>query len=705
MNPADDTRDPLAKLLRWAFWPFLALLLAAGYVVLFRLDLTPRVESDFFFASDDPALQASNEIARLFPSGEQLFITARVSDPLAPETLERIEQLSAALETLPGVATVQSLTRGPLSPRLAVGSPLWGRLLLTPGDPRVTHLVVTLDGRAGRDDRRPIARLEALVAAHDAPSFALAMSGVPYVVEQIRRALARDLRTFSLASLVVFGLVIALVYRSPRIVAGTLLSCLGACALTLVLLAAIGTPIGVLTANIVTIVFVLTLSHAVFLTANRRALGSAEEAVRATFGPSFWAMTTTLCGFLSLLLASARPLRELAASGAAGTVVAMVVAYGFYPRFLTGDGGGLAPHKDDAVGRLLAGGAERPAALALGLTVAVAALGLPRIDTDPSLFDFFAPGGEIRRGIEVIDASGGSSPLLIVVRDPASPDGKLDGDDSIARLTALQAAFEADPATGVCLSLPVLLAEARRVPLAVMMTRDQLLRVLDSERFGRVARSFVTADRQRALFVLRMREAGRREPRRAIIARLQAAVAAQGLEAELVGGIFDLQARLGGLVGRSLAAGLAGLLVLFLFIAALVARRLRVAAAMVVALAAVPVIQLGTFGLFGLPVDFISSPAANVAIALGIDGMIHLVSAVRRERRSALAEGEAWRRARLALGRPIAGAMLILASGFGIFALSSFPPTQRFGLAVALGTVTAAAMTLVVMPLLARTRR
>ena len=53
------------------------------------------------------------------------------------------------------------------------------------------------------------------------------------------------------------------------------------------------------------------------------------------------------------------------------------------------------------------------------------------------------------------------------------------------------------------------------------------------------------------------------------------------------------------------------------------------------------------------------------------------------------------------IGRPILGATGIICAGFGIFVLSSFPPTQRFGLAVILGTTAAATMSLVVLPRLA----
>ena len=101
------------------------------------------------------------------------------------------------------------------------------------------------------------------------------------------------------------------------------------------------------------------------------------------------------------------------------------------------------------------------------------------------------------------------------------------------------------------------------------------------------------------------------------------------------------------------------------------------------------------------PVDVISAPGANVAIALGIDAMIHLVMAVRRQRAAGDHETAAWANACAQMRIPIVGAMLILAAGFGIFVLSSFPPTQRFGLLVATGTMISAVMALLVLPFLA----
>ncbi len=671
------------------------------WAVAFRIDLTPQVEADFFFSTGDEAFEATEKIEELFPSKPQLIVSARGPDIGSEDYIERIGGLTDALAELPEIETVQSVTRGPATPAAVAESPLWKRVLHSE-NPNSTYLVALLEEGAGPDF---ITRLEEILESHQRPSFDLEASGVPYVIELIRRHLMRDLRVFSAAAFLVFGLVIAVLYRSWAPVAGTLLSCVGACLLTLTVLHLLGVPIGMLTANIVTIVFVLTLSHTVFLTANWRRVReqgdlideeAVVEGVRITFTASFWCMVAALLGFGSLLLASAKPMRELGISGTVGTAMAILVAYGFYPAFLRATRS-IPPYRAGLLGGSALPGAAGPAAIAL-LCLA-AAFGLPRTETDPSLLSYFADGSELRSGLESIDRGGGSSPLYVVVSDP---DGqRMDSREMDGRLSRLQEKLEEEPAVGVSLSLPVLLAEARRVPLAALLGPEQLVNVLAGPQFSHIADSFIDGDRRRVLFFLRMHETDRRERRQEIVQRLTDSVRETGLEAEYVGGLYDLQGKLGELVSSSLVRELSGLLLFFVFVAAAVARSARAAAAMVACLAAVPVLLLGAVAYLGRPVDVISAPGTNVAISLGIDAMIHLMMAVRRHRRAGHDVRSAWRGACQQMRQPIIGAMLILAAGFGIFVLSSFPPTQRFGTLVAAGTLASAVMALVVLPFLA----
>ena len=62
---------------------------------------------------------------------------------------------------------------------------------------------------------------------------------------------------------------------------------------------------------------------------------------------------------------------------------------------------------------------------------------------------------------------------------------------------------------------------------------------------------------------------------------------------------------------------------------------------------------------------------------------------------------DAWSKAVQQIAAPVLGAAAIISAGFGIFGLSTFPPTRRFGLAVIVGTLAAAALALLVLPRLA----
>ena len=670
----------------------LALAVVGLIVVALFVDVSPKVEGEFFFADDDPQMQASQAVRERFPSGPQLIL--RVVDRAGDRTgyLRRIAELTGELLEVDGVESGFSVTTDDPS------SPLYGRILLTP-DPDATNIVLQADET---DPELLLPRLEAVVERYESEELDVVISGVPAIVEMIRRSLYRDLVVFSLAAVLLFALLIGLVYRDVAVVVGTLSTCLVSVSVTLVVVQVMGVPIGLLTANLVMIVFVLTLSHVVFLTANwARALGSGADRVdalvrgiRLTREASFWSMVTTLLGFLSLLIATARPLRELGVAGAVGTVTALIVAYAVYPAFL----GEWAKARVGAPERPGVDGGRPRRGLTAGIAVVVfaIALGVPRLNTDPSLLTYFSEASEIREGLDRIDADGGTSTLDIVVQGVDG--GRVDSAPVFAAMESLQTALEADQAVGVVLSPTVLIGHARTIPLAGFLPVRMLLDIASSERLGGVGLGFVTPERDEARFSLRMRETGR-PSRGAVMSRLRDLVEDAGLEPVLMAGLYDLQSQLGKLIRSSLAIGIGGLLLLFFGVALIVSRAPVIAAKMWVCLIAIPAVILGTFGHLGIAVDIITSPAANIALAIGADSMIHLVVRVR----SLSAGGDAapWSSGVRQIGRPVVGATAIICAGFGIFTLSSFPPTQRFGLAVIVGTLAAATMALVVLPRIA----
>lgn len=679
-----------------------ATILLFGLVAAF-VDLKPQVDQNFFFSSSDPQFQESAKIDRIFPSGNQLIVSVASPRISSEHYLERLAQLTQHLQSIETVTSVESLTDGPKNFEDAEKSPFWKRLLIGENG-RSSNVVVFA---SNRDSERLIGRVEAITNKLEAKDFRIQIAGPQYVAEMIRRSLRHDFLSFSLTAVLLFGGAMWFLFRSWKLTLGMLATCTSAVLVTLLVQSMFGKKIGILTANLGTIVFVVALSHLVYMTFNWQTLGNqggedsddlGAKAWRMTLPASFWSMVCASLGFGSLLMVPAKPLRELGFGGVLGTVVALVCAYLMYPAFLKWAG----PKRTKDAAKEAGGGFwERRfvwTSVAVVLASSLLGLGLMRLNTDPSLLDYFKKGKEPREGLAYVDRNGGSNPLTLVIA--AANGGKLDTKEEYRKMWALQDALEEHKGVGEVLSLPVLMAEGNRQPFAFLLSWERLLRIMNEPKHERVASTFVTKDRRLAAFYVRMIERGRQKSRVQVVNDIRTIVRRQGFKPVLIGGVYELQGELARLVRSSLVSGLVWLMVFFAGVAWIVARNLRVAAAMIFSLSLVPICMLGGIGLLHIPIDVISAPATNVCIGMAIDSMVHLVFGVRRAQRDGKKGWSAWVAGRQEQWRGIIYSDAIIAAGFAIFAVSNFPPTQRFGLVVVAGTVIDILANLFLLPLL-----
>jgi uncharacterized protein len=672
------------------------------------VDLTPYVDNNFFFSSEDPHYQADNEISKLFTRKDSQIIISVTGDIFSSDYKNKIRQFSDLLLTFDNVTGVKSITRGPNNINDAIKSPFWRRLLVSK-DRKSTNVIVILEELATKD---LIPKIENLTSVLRAEDFQIRISGFPYIAELIRRNLQKDLEVFSLLALLFFGIVVAFIFHSWRILLGMIVSCATACSLTFMITHLLEIKIGILTANLATIIFILTLSHIVFLTFNWKNIhqpnsphySSVDEAIKITCPASFWSMVTTLFGFLSILFVPAKPLRELGISGAMGTLIAFIVAYSIYPSFLR-----LKESSHLRLDRsikhyfhVLFSIVEKRRFLVVICVLALMIVTLPslrHIDADPSLIAYFAKDSEIAEGLEYIDRNGGSNPLVIVLKTKSGE--TLNTNKVYRQLWKLQRDLENHSDVGTIISLPTLMAEGKRSHFGFFLIWEWYLEALEKPQYDRIARSFITEDRRYGLFLLRMNELNRTSNRLEVIDELKQIINAQNFTPHLVGGIYALQGHLSNLVVYSLIYGLGRLIILFTIIAFVISRSLRIALAMTLSIGIIPVCILGGIGFLGIPLDIIAAPAANVAISMGIDAMIHMVHAYHRLSDPKMSDSKNWIIVRKQMWEPIITSMFIVSAGFGIFFFSSFPPTQRFGGSIVLGTIIAALSALYIFPLIA----
>ncbi|MGE5279236.1 MAG: MMPL family transporter, partial [Deltaproteobacteria bacterium] len=222
--------------------------------------------------------------------------------------------------------------------------------------------------------------------------------------------------------------------------------------------------------------------------------------------------------------------------------------------------------------------------------------------------------------------------------------------------------------------------------------------ILESPRYNEIAKTFVSANRRHGLYFLRMKELGRSRPRLDVVEEIKETVRRHGFVADYVGGVYVLQGHMAQQVTSSLITGLARLLLLFFVVAWITSRSTRVSLALTASIGIVPSIILGLFGYLGLPLDVIAAPAVNVAVSMGVDAMIHMIQRRRALQEKGLGEAGVWLNVQRQLWQPIVTTGLVVSTGFGVFLLSQFPPTQRFGLIIILGVVLSCATALFLLP-------
>src|SRR2546421_2975256 len=536
------------------YWLMLVITGVVLVLVATFVDLTPVVDQNFFFSTNDPGIQQTKKLEQRFPSRPEVILAVSSRDISSPRYLSRIQRLTQRAHTIGGVSAVKSLAEGPKSFEDALKSPFWSRLLVAP-DRKSSNVIIFMKGR---HTEKPIQRLEQIVHEMDARDFRIHIAGPPYVVEMIRRSLAHDFRYFSLTAVALFGLTMAALFRSIRLFIGMLCTCASAVLLTLLLQSILGHKIGILTVNLGTIVFVIALSHLVYMTFNWQTLADrahrigkespdlATDARRMTFPPSFWSMGCASLGFASLLIVQAKPLRELGFGGVLGSVIAFGCAYLMYPPFLRW----AVPRESKIVEaepshRFWA----RPFPILSAAVILISAglgFGLKRVNTDPSLLDYFKPHQELRDGLEYVDRNGGCNPLTLVV---SSADGaKLNTDAAYQKMWTLHGALENYDDVGTVISLPTLLAEGDRVPFSFLISYEKMMEILAQPKYARVAKSFVTEDRSEAVFLLRMVEARREKLRLEVVDDLRSIARKHGFKPALVGGVYYLQGKLAKLV-------------------------------------------------------------------------------------------------------------------------------------------------------------
>ncbi len=463
-----------------------------------RLQIDPSVEN--MILEDDPDLVFYRSFLERFGSDELIVVGFRSADLFSAQSLQRIQDVSDALEAIPDIDKVISLSnvnriagekaesgesvvliepflrklprddaeRRTLRSR-ALGDPLYaGNFLpdsVEPDAELTTLILARLVIRPGDFEYRQkvAARVEEIL--EEQPGFQAA--GTPILKATLGRMARDDLVWLvPVQGALTYGLLFAM-FRTGAAVLLPLATVMLALTWVLGFLTLCGSYLNVVSVVILPLVQIIAITSTIHIFshyyAHAKDPGDRRERIRDTLikvgGPCFVASFTTAIGFLSLTASKIGPVREVGLYSAFGVLSAFLVAVTLVPLMILR----FAPaHRGREPGgrrlRTALGSLSRvtdrfrwPVLVGGIAVIGVAIVGLYRVRAETDIVGFIDESHPMRAAYAFINEEiGGVEPLDFVIR--TSPGGLLEP-DVLRRVERFQAWLDEQPEIDHTLSI------------------------------------------------------------------------------------------------------------------------------------------------------------------------------------------------------------------------------------------------------------
>ena len=295
-------------------------------------------------------------------------------------------------------------------------------------------------------DHRDIMALRALIAGFE-KEFAgdrLFLGGLNMIADDMVGYVRSDLATYGLGALVLLLVCFWLFFRQAKFILLPLIICAYSVVLAAGLFGFLSFEVTVISSNFIALQLIITVSVCIHLIVAYREFSARFHAfsqrqlvyavLRERARPCFFAIFTTVIGFMSLIFCDIKPVISLGIMMSVGISISLVTAFGVFGAVMsllrrTHNNRSFEQHFKFTL--WCAETALRSRGAVYGVCAAAVIFGLygiSQLRVENSFIGYFKKSTDIRAGMEVIDTNlGGTIPLDIVVKfksaggaDPAS---------------------------------------------------------------------------------------------------------------------------------------------------------------------------------------------------------------------------------------------------------------------------------------------
>ena len=559
---------------------------------------------------------------------------------------------------------------------------------------------------------------------HQASSSQLFLGGINMIADDMIAFVRSDLATYGLATLLLCSLCLFVYYLQLRYVFLAIFICLVCVGVASGLFGLLGFEITVISSNYIALQLIITLSVVIHLINSYREFFRKKSsfsqkaivylALKERMSPCFFAIFTTIIGFISLVFSDIRPIISLGVMMSASITLSLIFSFwlfGSIMSLLSKKSVNTAFERYFSLTTLCAKIALNLRARkvvfaisALGLCVGL--WGISKLSVENSFIGYFKENTDIYKGMELIDNKlGGTVPLDIIIsfkKDKKEPrNSSLDDEfaDEFASSDAAQYWFNERRMSvlksvneylknkefiGSVSSLADLLEVGKELNEGRELDALALALIyssLSGERRELILTPFVSIENDELHFSVRTLDSDPRLKRAEFLRTLQNELnELVGKDAQVkISGAMKLYTNMLGSLFSSQINSLGFVLLAFFATFWLIFASLRLAI-IAICINILPLIcVLGAMGLAGLSLDIMSITIGSISLGIGVDSAIHYIYRYKRELAHFKDSKKAIIASHASIGYALYYTSFAVFIGFGVMISSNFWPTIYFG--------------------------
>ena len=565
------------------------------------------------------------------------------------------------------------------------------------------------------------------------------LGGVPIIVRKMVSNLEHDIKYFGIGIVLLLSLILFFTFFRIRWMIIPMITCIIVAIWVIGAMAFNEDRGNIITANAITIVFVIAMAHSIHLIVKFREYQNNHpemtkkkhlmNTLRVMAIPCFYTALTTAAGFSSFLITNIEPIITFGVYMTFGVIVALAVSFVAFPVGVMILGPSRPPKNVEEIRAKVLFNIARLSIQSrfwlIGLSVAIigfSAFFINKLTIETKFGEYFDKSSDVYKGLYFIDNKvSGSSPLEIIFT--AEPE-YFKNPEHFASLRETMKFLETLPEVGKVDSITNLydtIAGIRQTSFTLLSNPEVLSAVQNSfetetnavnpdDMFfsalislfdTSILKAYVNEDFSKARILLRVRETMPSLKRKELLTKINDFLKTQKTkDAESrTTGIFLLYSNLLNSLAKSqiqsFSLVFAAVFIMFLILF----QSLRLALIGMIPNVLPILLVIGFMGFIGKPLDVLSVMIASVTMGIAVDSTIHYVFRFKHEFKQAKGDyNRAIYRAHQTIGQSISLTSAAVIGGFLILIFSNFVPTRFFGLFTAIAMFCALFASLSVLP-------